>query len=1034
MRELKRVLVVILWFAILPASAYAQTTLAGVVKDPSGGVLPGVTVEVSSPGLIEKTRAAVTDSTGQYRLADLPPGTYAVTFTLTGFATVKREVVDVTGAGVVSLNADMRVGNVSETITVTGETPVVDVQSTRRQEVITNAVVSALPASRGYGNILATVPGIQATGLDSGSNPVMNFFTAHGGRGNEGTIQIDGMNVGSAFNGGGVAGFGYDLANAQEIQVTVVGGFGETDRGGPAFNMIPKTGGNKFSGTGFASVAGRWAQGSNLDNTLRGYGITDVPGLIKNWDTNFALGGPVVRDRLWFFGNIRSFGDQSQVPGLFANKNAGDPTQWGYVADPGVSVRGANSKQIEEIRLTDQLTPRNKVGFYLDYQKNCSGSSYVQGGKQCRDRGSDWTAVGSLGGFGSSAPEAGNVWDDREKIMQATWSSAATSRLLLEAGFSTFISTWGGQVPAGGLTNFIPVTEINTGAGVPVPFFTYRGLSNLASNDQAHNVWRASASYVTGAHNMKFGYQAAYQVIHLYNTPGDQQLEYTFFSPTPTLHFPVSFTMRTPLAQSNRTRFDALYVQDQWTRGRLTLQGALRYEHADSWGPAGENGVLTASRFNATPLVFPRTDGVTGYNDITPRMGLAYDVRGNGKTAVKINFSKYLQAANNEANYTIGNPSFSFQNNTARSWTDGNGNFVPDCNLMNPAAQDNLATGGDYCGPWGNSNFNAVDNTTKVNPAVLHGWGVRPYDWQFSASIQQEILPRVSVEVGYNRRSWGNFFVTDNRALQPQDYDLVTITAPQSPLLAGGGGYPVSFYTVKDAKFGQVDNYYTFASDYGNTTYYWHGVDTNIRARTKNGLVFQGGTTTGHGVRDICALTSKLHNLLLPDLASALQVSSCAVNETWQTNFRGLVSYVIPKVDVQISGVIRSQANAQPGFTTDQVATNGGSLAANYNVTSAQIQQAIGRPLAGGNQFQAVDLNLPGQAYGPRINVLDVRFGKILRFGRARTTVGIDLYNIFNSNTGTSFSEDFGTDGSTYLRPTTILNPRFARFNVTVDF
>ena len=174
----------------------------------------------------------------------------------------------------------MRVGGVQETITVTGETPVVDVQtSTRAETVLDNEVVAALPASRGYGNLLATVPGIQSTGLNSGANPVMNFFTSRGGRGNEGTVQIDGMNVGSAFNGGGVAGFGYDTANAAEVQVTVAGGLGEADRGGPAFNIIPKTGGNTFSGTAFVSYAGKWSQASNLDDELRAFGINEVPGL-----------------------------------------------------------------------------------------------------------------------------------------------------------------------------------------------------------------------------------------------------------------------------------------------------------------------------------------------------------------------------------------------------------------------------------------------------------------------------------------------------------------------------------------------------------------------------------------------------------------------------------------------------------------------------------------------------------------------------------------------------------------------------------
>src|SRR5581483_1078092 len=267
MRAANRILLLVSWLAALPLSAFAQSALSGVVRDSSGGVLPGATVEASSPALIEKSRTAVTDSTGVYRIPDLTPGIYKVVFSLTGFATVTRDGVEVTGGGVTTINAEMRVGAVSETITVTGETPVVDVQtSTKREVVVPNAVLETIPMSRGYGNLLATVPGIQGTGLDVSSNVSTNFFTAHGGRGNEGTIQIDGMNVGSAFNGGGVAGFGYPIGEAAEIQMTVTGGLGETDRGGPQFNIVPKTGGNSFSGTGFLSAAGKWSQGANLDD------------------------------------------------------------------------------------------------------------------------------------------------------------------------------------------------------------------------------------------------------------------------------------------------------------------------------------------------------------------------------------------------------------------------------------------------------------------------------------------------------------------------------------------------------------------------------------------------------------------------------------------------------------------------------------------------------------------------------------------------------------------------------------------------
>src|SRR6186713_3331368 len=289
--------IVVALFALLPSAAHAQASITGIIKDTSGAVLPGVTVEASSPALIEKVRTVVSDGTGQYRVENLTPGTYRLTYSLQGFNTVERTGVQVTTGVTLTINADLRVGGVQETITVTGETPVVDVQnSTRNQRVLSDEVVAALPASRGYGNLLAVASGIQANGIqNSGIAPDMIFFTSRGGRSNEGTVQIDGMNVGSAFNGGGVAGYGYDTSGAQEVQLTVAGGLGEADRGGPQFNLIPKTGGNTFSGTYFGNIAGKWSQGDNVDDELRSFGIPTANAIIKSWDTSAAIGGPIKR-------------------------------------------------------------------------------------------------------------------------------------------------------------------------------------------------------------------------------------------------------------------------------------------------------------------------------------------------------------------------------------------------------------------------------------------------------------------------------------------------------------------------------------------------------------------------------------------------------------------------------------------------------------------------------------------------------------------------------------------------------------------
>ncbi|HXH26050.1 MAG TPA: carboxypeptidase-like regulatory domain-containing protein, partial [Vicinamibacterales bacterium] len=223
----------------VPTVVHAQATLAGVVRDNTGAVLPGVTVEASSSALIEKTRTAVTDGTGQYRITELPPGVYTLVFTLSGFSVVRREGVEVRGSGVVPVNAELRVGALEETITVTGESPLVDTQTTRREVVINQDILSTLPVTRSYGTLLAAIPGIMTNNTSMGAmvTPFMTFFTANGGRANEGRMMIDGLPVAASFNGGGVSTFIYDVATAEEMQVLVSGGLGEAEAGGPIVNL-----------------------------------------------------------------------------------------------------------------------------------------------------------------------------------------------------------------------------------------------------------------------------------------------------------------------------------------------------------------------------------------------------------------------------------------------------------------------------------------------------------------------------------------------------------------------------------------------------------------------------------------------------------------------------------------------------------------------------------------------------------------------------------------------------------------------------
>src|ERR1700730_11338157 len=274
---------------VVPSTAFAQASITGIVKDTSGGVLPGVTVEASSPVLIEKARTAIPDSAGQYRIVNLGPGTYTLTFTLPGFGTVKREGIELTGNFVATVNGELKVGTLEETVTVTGDTPIVDVQSVRAQTVISNDLISAIPSARAYGSLMTLMPNtVTAAGAasDVQITPGMIVFGGAGGRGNEGRLQLDGLSVGSAFNGAGVSAYIPDIGNAREVSMVSSGGLGEAEVGGPTMNIVPKEGGNSMDGQFHAASVTPGMVGSNYTQDLIDRGLLTPGTLQKVWDFN----------------------------------------------------------------------------------------------------------------------------------------------------------------------------------------------------------------------------------------------------------------------------------------------------------------------------------------------------------------------------------------------------------------------------------------------------------------------------------------------------------------------------------------------------------------------------------------------------------------------------------------------------------------------------------------------------------------------------------------------------------------------------
>ena len=755
--------------------------------------------------------------------------------------------------------------------------------------------------------------------------------------------------------------------------------------------------------------------GSNFTDELKAAGLRAPNPLLKSFEMNPAIGGPIRKDRLWFYSSFKYQGTDKNVTNLFENRNAGDPTKWTY--EPDLSRQSIYDRRwlFANLRLTAQAGQRNKFHLFWQEERICPG---------CNN------------GFtesGTSSVEANNLGDlYPERQRSITWTSPMTNRLLFEGGLSNFFDNW--AMRARSATNpgsMIRVVEqcANCPANpVPTAPFTYR--SQLPSQNINNNIaWRASASYVTGAHAFKVGFQGQYLAVDTNNLSNSNWLTYRFFGAVPN-----QFTMDGgPNPTLNRTKWSALYAQDQWKTGRLTLQAALRYDRAWSYFPEQKVGGTT---FLPDLVVFPETKGVDSYNDLTPRMGVAYDLFGNGKTALKVNVSKYVEMAVVGGFYSTNNPRSRVVTSASRAWVDGNGNYIPDCAFLNPAAQDNRAAGGDSCGATPGT-FGQSVITTQIDPTLLSGWGVRPSDWNFSIAVQHEVLPRVSVEVGYYRRWFHGFFVTDNLNLSLSDYTQFNLTAPLDPRLPGGGGYAVGpLYDVNPDKFSTAPNNMIFSTDkYGTQSLYWHGFDVNVSART-GVFTFQGGTSTGKTVSDFCEIRAKIPEWRPLD-------PNCQFDLPFRTQLKGIATVMIPKVDVQISANIQSNPGLVASALGDTDATVGGSffgyagtggwLGAQNVFTNAQARQALGRDLAGGVQNITVDLMKPGQRYGDRVNQLDVRVSKVLRFGRTRSLVGLDLFNITNADTILQYNTSF-TPGGPWLTPNAVMLPRFVRISAQIDF
>jgi hypothetical protein len=995
-RQLTALLAVVLALALWPSDARAQvSSITGVVRDSSGAVLPGVTVEAASPALIEKVRIAVTDDAGLYRLVDLRPGDYTVVFTLPGFSTLRRDALALPANFTATVNVEMTVGAIDETITVTGEAPMVDIQSTRQQTQFQRETLEAIPTTGRLTGLSQVIPGttLQSPAQHSvgGVNDSAQYtFTLHGAPMAE--PVVDGMSQVIGITNGV---FIFNQATFAEVVVETSGVGADRDTGGMQLNIIQRDGGNQFSGGLGFSYSGPAFESDNITDELvtRNLSRSNVGGLKKYRDVTPSFGGPIMRDRLWFFAAGRDGVNQQLQQGNYYNKlQATTPLFY----EPDLSRPAATNQYSKDVtgRVTWQAAQKHKVIVAATSQPNCN------------------CLFSLLTLVPPSAPEAtGEHHYNKQFHANTSWKYTASDRVLIEATMQV-LSHYQQTTRVPGTGNAIQVTDTGTNYR-----YGSRGL-NLGTSSYL-NIPRGvyepgvNLTYLAGAHNVKAGF-----LLRRFstgdvskNTDGSYQINqgmtYTFRNRVPT-----NVTIwAVPFVWEEQGQDISAFVQDQWTLGRATLNLGIRYNEVNN-----STGGYTLA---AGPFVPERhiaeVKNTPHWRNLNPRVGVAYDMFGTGRTALKASLGRYTSQVRST---NMAAPAVSVSPSANRSWNDTlfgagdprSGNYVPDCDLRSPV------TNGE-CGPWNNLAFGTNLVPTKNAEDAISGFNGQDYNWQGSASVQHELRPGVALNVGYFRTWYGNFLATRNQAVNPAtDYDEYCFMVPTDARLVNSGERLCGLYDIRPAVFGRVDNLVTQASHFGERTQVYNGVDVTMAARFGSGGQFSGGVSMGRTVTDNCAVVNSPQDA---------RPGFCKIVPPWSsgTQLKFMAIYPLP-LSMQASVIYQNFGGIENNPTV--------------TLTNAQIAPSLGRNLAACgaaavcNQTVTVDMAPAGSMYEPRIQQVDVRLSGLLRLGGSyRIRGNFDVANLLNVGNVLSLQRQYGP---TYLNAVQIMGGRLMKVGFQFDF
>ena len=1043
MRSLTVRCFVLLTLVLAPSLAAAQTsTISGTVRDASGGVLPGVTVEASSPALIEKTRSTVTSGSGTYSIVALRPGVYTVKFELPGFTTVIREGIELTSDFTATINVDLKVGALEETLTVTGESPIVDTQSITQRVVMTAEVRDALPTGRNIQAVGIMIPG---TAIAPGGGGALSRDVGGSGnlqqsplqyRGSGDTVQtIEGIRLNNLCAQGAYSGVYWNDASFEEFSYVTGADSTEMGQGGMRVNMVPRDGGNSFRGSAVFNFAGESFGSNNCGSPGLGQAcsrsnlsgsktfnpnnhVTNVDVIQEIWDVNPTIGGPIKRDKVWFNYTFRHWGSTKTKTGAYFDKN---PSPFIYEEDfdkPGfddghiVSHAG---------RISWQATAKDKFSVYHDHQR------------KYRDH---WGISATI------PPEAAGVQVTPTSFVNVTkWTRTHTNNLLLEGGFGLYNQEYTELYQPSVVGHDRKVFDIDAIRAATV----YNVLDQ--SNNRQANAWNApadhwsvlrtfmgAANYVAGSHSLRGG---------LTWSTGDWRLLRMWTGDVQPITYnagrPVSVTLRLPNDRKNGIERDlGIYLQDRWTLGRISLNLGVRYDQfigetrpstilANRNSPEATFGDCPDGKWDPGELC---TGEVQNWKDISPRVGFAMDVFGNGRTAIKASWARYV-AGQQIAFADEVNPINALTASDVRPWTDTDGNGLP----FDAA---------------GNLQFNELANspstptfgrltvpTTQYSPDLLRGWGKRGYNNEVTFAMQHQLANRVSLNGGYFRRTFGNQTFTDDLRYDASSYDSFCITAPRDPDLPDGGGYQVcGVQDLKPSVFAlnqPANSVIRFSDELGGETNLYQGFDVNVEARFTNGAFLRGGMSASSRTFDNCNLLSAGLDAVVGVASQGTEqypdgTTSCHREYGYRPDAKFSGSYTLPW-DVQLAGTYQFTRGIQTGGATP-------SLTASWAITSP-VAPTVGARAWTGVGFRTVNLMRDGLDYGKHnLNQLDIKLAKRFTVGRVRLRADFDLYNVFNSSWPYTVTTTYSTSPTTsaWQRPTNVLQHRFFKLGGHISF